>query len=224
MPIALRRIWMRLRMCALVAAGIGVAYAWAVGASTTRNPARLTASVTALAPASEPAAETWTDAKAPAETGAALEEAVSGESIETIAQHEHASAKVASTPLSGSVIAIDRSVRLADKGLAAGNPVMIRIFKAESELELWMQKDDRFELFATYAICKWSGKLGPKLHEGDRQAPEGMYAVGMPQIHRKGRWPRALNIGYPNAFDRAMDRTGSTSWCMAAAPRRAASP
>ena len=86
---------------------------------------------------------------------------------------------------------------------------MIRIFKAESELELWMQKDDRFELFATYSICKWSGKLGPKQHEGDRQAPEGMYAVGMPQIHRKGRWPRALNIGYPNAFDRAMDRTGS---------------
>ena len=91
----------------------------------------------------------------------------------------------------------------------SGNPVMIRIFKAESELELWMQKDDRFELFATYSICKWSGKLGPKLHEGDRQAPEGMYAVGMPQIHRKGRWPRSLNIGYPNAFDRAMDRTGS---------------
>ena len=104
---------------------------------------------------------------------------------------------------------IDRSARLSEKGLASGNPVMIRIFKAESELELWMQKDDRFELFATYSICKWSGKLGPKQHEGDRQAPEGMYAVGMPQIHRKGRWPRALNIGYPNAFDRAMDRTGS---------------
>ena len=86
---------------------------------------------------------------------------------------------------------------------------MIRIFKAESELELWMQKDDRFELFATYPICKWSGKLGPKLHEGDKQAPEGMYTVAMPQIHRRGRWPRSLNIGFPNAFDKAMERTGS---------------
>ena len=195
-------------MCALVAAGIGMAYAWAAGVSTTRNPARLTASVTALAPATEPVAETWTDAKAPAETSVALE-AVSGESVEIIAEHEDTSAKVASTPLPGSAISIERSARLTEKGLAFGNPVMIRIFKAESELELWMQKDDRFELFATYSICKWSGKLGPKLHEGDRQAPEGMYAVGMPQIHRKGRWPRALNIGYPNAFDRAMDRTGS---------------
>lgn len=209
MRIGLRRTWMCLRMCALVAAGIAVAYAWALGAGTTRNPARLTASVTALAPVSEPAAETWTDAKAPAETSAAPEEAVSGESVEIITEHEDTSAKVASTALPGSAIAIDRSVRLADKGLAAGNPVMIRIFKAESELELWMQKDDRFELFATYPICKWSGKLGPKLYEGDRQAPEGMYVVGMPQIHRKGRWPRALNIGFPNAFDRAMDRTGS---------------
>jgi murein L,D-transpeptidase YafK len=72
-----------------------------------------------------------------------------------------------------------------------------------------MQKEDRFELFATYSICKWSGRLGPKLREGDRQAPEGVYAVGMPQIHRKGRWPRSLNIGFPNAFDRAMSRTGS---------------
>jgi murein L,D-transpeptidase YafK len=207
MRIGLRRFCMGLRMCALVAAGIAVAYAWAIGASTTRHPARLTASVTALAPAFEPAAETWTDAKAPAEASPALEDAASGESVQTTAEHEHASAKVASLP--GSAIAADPSVRLADKGLAAGNPVMIRIFKAESELELWMQKDDRFELFATYSICKWSGKLGPKQHEGDRQAPEGMYAVGMPQIHRKGRWPRALNIGYPNAFDRAMDRTGS---------------
>ena len=62
--------------------------------------------------------------------------------------------------------------------MTAGSPVMIRIFKAESELELWMQKDGRFELFATYPICFWSGRLGPKLREGDKQAPEGLYSVG----------------------------------------------
>jgi murein L,D-transpeptidase YafK len=86
---------------------------------------------------------------------------------------------------------------------------LIRIFKAEFELELWMRKGDRFELFATYPICYWSGTLGPKLHEGDKQAPEGFYAVGLNQIHRRGRWPRSLNIGYPNALDRAHARTGS---------------
>ena len=72
-----------------------------------------------------------------------------------------------------------------------------------------MQNGERYELFASYSICRWSGKLGPKLHEGDKQAPEGIYTVSTPQIHRRGRWPRAFNIGFPNAFDRAMERTGS---------------
>jgi murein L,D-transpeptidase YafK len=103
----------------------------------------------------------------------------------------------------------DRNRRLAEKGMRAGSPVLIRIFKAEFELELWLRKDDRFELFATYPICYWSGILGPKTHEGDRQAPEGFYDVGLNQIHRHGRWPRSLNIGYPNALDRAYARTGS---------------
>ena len=114
-----------------------------------------------------------------------------------------------SLPLPSAAITTDRDQRLAAKGMRAGSPVMIRIFKAEAQLELWMQKDGRFELFAAYAICYWSGKLGPKLHEGDKQAPEGLYTVGIGQIHHKGRWPRSLNIGYPNAFDRAYARTGS---------------
>lgn len=103
----------------------------------------------------------------------------------------------------------DREKRLEEKGMSAGSPAMIRIFKAESELELWLQKGERFELFATYPICFWSGKLGPKLREGDRQAPEGLYSVGPGQLHHRGRWPRAFDIGYPNALDRAAARTGS---------------
>jgi len=113
------------------------------------------------------------------------------------------------TPLPGAAANAALDDRLAAKGMKAGSPVMIRIFKAESALELWLQKDERFELFATYPICYWSGRLGPKLHEGDKQAPEGLYTVALDQIHHKGRWPRSLNIGFPNAFDKAYDRTGS---------------
>jgi len=115
----------------------------------------------------------------------------------------------AEMPLPAATTTADRDQRLAAKGMRAGNPVMIRIFKAESQLELWLQKDDRFELFAAYPICYWSGRLGPKLHEGDKQAPEGLYSVALDQIHHKGRWPRSLNIGFPNAFDKAYARTGS---------------
>jgi murein L,D-transpeptidase YafK len=103
----------------------------------------------------------------------------------------------------------DRERRLAEKSLTPGSPVLIRIFKAEAELELWMEKDGRFERFATYPICFWSGTLGPKLKEGDRQAPEGFYAIRSEQVHRKGRWKDAFDIGYPNIVDRANGRTGS---------------
>jgi len=123
--------------------------------------------------------------------------------------HQNEAALMSSDLLSAFEGATARDHRLADKGLTAGSPILIRIFKAEFELELWMRKGDRFELFATYPICYWSGRLGPKLHEGDKQAPEGFYAVGLNQIHRRGRWPRSLNIGYPNALDRAHARTGS---------------
>jgi murein L,D-transpeptidase YafK len=103
----------------------------------------------------------------------------------------------------------ERARRLSEKGMAAGSPVMIRIFKAESELELWLKKGETFELFATYPICFWSGRLGPKLREGDKQAPEGIYTVGTQQLHYRGRLPRSLDIGFPNRFDRSHARTGS---------------
>ncbi len=99
--------------------------------------------------------------------------------------------------------------RLAAKGLKAGAAMFIRIFKSESELEVWMQKGTQFVLFATYPICHWAGTIGPKLREGDKQNPEGFYSIGPRQLHRIGRWPRSLNIGFPNTFDRAHGRTGS---------------
>lgn len=99
--------------------------------------------------------------------------------------------------------------RLAEAGVRSGAPMLMRVFKEESELELWIEKDERFHLFATYPICHWSGTLGPKLREGDKQTPEGFYTLTARQLRHIGRWPRAINLGYPNAFDRAHKRNGS---------------
>jgi murein L,D-transpeptidase YafK len=99
--------------------------------------------------------------------------------------------------------------RLAASGLELGAPVLLRIFKLEFELEVWMKRGHRFERFAVYPICRWSGGLGPKLREGDWQAPEGFYTVDANALNPASRWHRSFNLGFPNAFDRAHGRTGS---------------
>ncbi len=99
--------------------------------------------------------------------------------------------------------------RLASHRVALGVPVYIRIFKLESELELWVEKDGRFEHFATYPICRWSGRLGPKLKEGDLQAPEGFYTVDAEQLNPNSVMHRSFSLGFPNRYDQAHGRTGS---------------
>ncbi|HML41754.1 MAG TPA: murein L,D-transpeptidase family protein [Hyphomicrobium zavarzinii] len=101
------------------------------------------------------------------------------------------------------------SERLSAHGLAVGNPIFMRIFKREFELELWMMRDGKFLKFATYPICKWSGELGPKIKTGDRQAPEGFYAVDAKALNPNSAWHRSFNLGFPNAYDQAHGRTGS---------------
>lgn len=95
------------------------------------------------------------------------------------------------------------------KGMTRSSPVMVRIFKEEGKLEVWKRKDTgRYDIIASYDICKWSGKLGPKYMEGDRQAPEGFYTIRPWQMNPKSSYYLSFNLGYPNAYDRAHGRTG----------------
>lgn len=112
-------------------------------------------------------------------------------------------------PLPGTPNLERRKQRLAEARLKAGDPIFIRIFKLESELEIWLQGKEGFKLFATYPICRWSGRLGPKLKEGDRQSPEGIYTVARRQLNANSRWYKSFNLGYPNIYDRSFNRTGS---------------
>jgi murein L,D-transpeptidase YafK len=116
---------------------------------------------------------------------------------------------VGGVPLPGTPDLKDFSGRLTAHAVTLGAPVFIRIFKREFELELWIKRDDRFHRFAIYPVCRWSGRLGPKLLEGDWQAPEGFYTVDAKALNPTSRWHRSFNLGYPNAFDRAHQRTGS---------------
>lgn len=113
-------------------------------------------------------------------------------------------------PLPGTPDLSKLEERLKTRDLAEGRAIYIRIFKAESELELWMQNSKgTFSRLATYPICHWYGSLGPKLMEGDKQSPEGFYRVGVPQTRLGGRWRKAFNLGFPNLHDQKLSRTGS---------------
>lgn len=96
------------------------------------------------------------------------------------------------------------------KDMDLQSPLLVRIFKQEAELEVWKQdKSGKFALLKTYPICRWSGDLGPKVREGDRQAPEGFYSISPTQMNPQSSFYLSFNMGYPNAFDKALGRTGS---------------
>jgi murein L,D-transpeptidase YafK len=89
-------------------------------------------------------------------------------------------------------------------------PILIRIYKEESTLEIWKQdRTGQYALLKSYPICRYSGHLGPKVFEGDHQAPEGFYDIAPNQMNPWSNEFLAFNIGFPNSFDRSLGRTGS---------------
>ncbi len=96
------------------------------------------------------------------------------------------------------------------KHMAKNSPILVRIFKEESELEVWKQDTTgHFQILKIYPICRWSGDLGPKLHLGDRQTPEGFYKITPELMNPNSNYYLAINTGFPNSFDKANDRDGN---------------
>lgn len=111
----------------------------------------------------------------------------------------------AQAPLSEKTLA-----EIASKNMDKDSPILVRLFKEESEMEVWKKnRDGEYALLKTYPICRWSGDLGPKKKEGDRQAPEGFYAITPGQMNPASNYYLAFNTGFPNAYDRSWGYTGS---------------
>jgi murein L,D-transpeptidase YafK len=99
---------------------------------------------------------------------------------------------------------------LDQKNMPKDSPVLVRVFKEESELEVWKQDSSgRYALLKVYPICRWSGELGPKVKEGDRQAPEGFYPITPGLMNPNSNYYLAINTGFPNAYDKANNRSGA---------------
>ncbi|QFU17791.1 L,D-transpeptidase family protein [Microvirga thermotolerans] len=108
------------------------------------------------------------------------------------------------TPIPAATMAL-----MASKGMTKNDPILIRAYKKESEMEIWKRgADGRYALLKTYPICRWSGQLGPKTREGDRQVPEGFYTVTPAQMNPNSAFYLSFDTGYPNAYDRSLGRNG----------------
>ncbi|MFD1702396.1 hypothetical protein ACFSCV_05190 [Methylopila henanensis] len=116
----------------------------------------------------------------------------------------------ATTARSVQPLSIQTVSLMQEKGMTKQDPILLRIYKEESKAEVWKKRrsDGRYALLKTYDICRFSGKLGPKIKEGDKQAPEGFYSVGPAQMNPRSSYYLSFNIGFPNKYDQALGRTG----------------
>ena len=111
----------------------------------------------------------------------------------------------ANAPVPAATVALMKA-----KDMAPAAPVLLRSYKKESVIEVWKQtRTGRYSLLKSFPICRWSGQLGPKRRTGDRQTPEGFYAVAQKQLNPNSNYYLSFDVGYPNAYDRAHGGTGA---------------
>jgi len=105
---------------------------------------------------------------------------------------------------------VKQTADTASVGASPNAPVLLRIIKETKELELWKQnKDKSWDRIKTYNICAVSGTLGPKIKQGDYQAPEGFYSITRNQLNPNSSEHLSFNTGYPNLRDAIDKHTGS---------------
>lgn len=97
------------------------------------------------------------------------------------------------------------AVRLKDDLAKVGwatfpQKIQLLAFKEERILEVLAQKGDQWYLLKTYPFTAYSGELGPKLKEGDRQIPEGIYQIDF--LNPNSAYHLSMRVNYPNSFDR----------------------
>lgn len=122
----------------------------------------------------------------------------------SLERREQSSSRATQSTITAQTLAAMDSI-----GTDRNQPILIRAFKKESEIEIWKRtRAGTYALMKTYPVCRWSGRLGPKTREGDRQVPEGFYTVTLGQMNPNSAMWLSFNVGYPNPMERALGRTG----------------
>ena len=77
--------------------------------------------------------------------------------------------------------------------------IVLAAFKETRSLEVYAKTDKGYTLLKTYPFTAYSGELGPKLQEGDKQIPEGIYRVEY--LNPNSSYYLSIKVNYPNAYD-----------------------
>jgi hypothetical protein len=77
--------------------------------------------------------------------------------------------------------------------------VTLIALKQEKKLELWARDSGEFRFIRNYNIQATSGVAGPKLRQGDKQVPEGIYRIA--GLNPNSHYHLSMKINYPNEFD-----------------------
>ncbi|KAF7783519.1 hypothetical protein PRUB_a3306 [Pseudoalteromonas rubra] len=77
--------------------------------------------------------------------------------------------------------------------------VTLLAIKDTKQLELWVTHGNKQVYVRSYPILAASGVLGPKLKEGDKQVPEGIY--GLEYLNPNSAFHLSMKLNYPNQFD-----------------------
>lgn len=88
-------------------------------------------------------------------------------------------------------------------GYKQGYPrkIILVAFKEQQQLQVYANDNNEIKLIKEYPFTAYSGQLGPKLQQGDRQIPEGIYQVAY--LNPNSSYHLSIKVNYPNAFDKA---------------------
>lgn len=97
------------------------------------------------------------------------------------------------------------------KRMQTSDPVMVRIFKKESELRLW-ERDNKgqFSRLKTYPMCRWLGAVGAKeISRGPAGSGGFLRHVRQSMLNPEFDYHLPFNLGFPNSYDSAFGRSGT---------------
>lgn len=96
---------------------------------------------------------------------------------------------------------LEKDLGIAGYKMDYPKEIILAAFKEERILQVYSKDYNGVKLIKEYPFTAFSGQLGPKLKEGDKQIPEGIYKVEY--LNPNSSYYLSIKVSYPNEFDKS---------------------